>query len=425
MVSLQKFYDFVEEITKSNSRQYKQDILRKYKQDNDIKKYLWFIYNPFVKTGIARKKLNKTVSCNGLVFTSTFMLFDYIRVNSTGNDFDIKTCQNYLASLPEHLKGLFASIITKDLPIGIDAKTINSVIPDLIPQFNVQLANKYFDNPKVVEGKEFAITTKIDGGRIIAIKNNNRVSFYTRAGQLYEGLVDLEKEMLEKFPDNICLDGEITLLDKGNLTSKEQYKETMKITRKDGEKHGVKMLVFDCMSALDFEYQYCNESYKTRRTLLDDLPFADLTYFELLPVLYQGRDTSKIAELLKENVSKGEEGIMVNLVEGEYQFKRTNNLLKVKLMQDIDLRVVDLEEGDGRNAGRLGALLCKYKNNIVKVGSGFTDALRDEIWQHKEKYLNKIVSIQYFEETSNADGGESLRFPIFLDFREDKLEPDA
>ena len=68
-------------------------------------------------------------------------------------------------------------------------------------------------------------------------------------------------------PDNIMLDGEITLLndyevlyDHKNrpavahkLTSKEQYKETMKITRKDGEKHGVKMLVFDGMSVEDFE----------------------------------------------------------------------------------------------------------------------------------------------------------------------------
>jgi hypothetical protein len=28
-------------------------------------------------------------------------------------------------------------------------------------------------------------------------------------------------------PDNTCLDGEITLLSRGNLSSKEAYKETM------------------------------------------------------------------------------------------------------------------------------------------------------------------------------------------------------
>ena len=48
---------------------------------------------------------------------------------------------------------LLKAIITKNLPIGIDAKTINKVIPNLIPEFNVMLANKYFDNPDIVEGK--------------------------------------------------------------------------------------------------------------------------------------------------------------------------------------------------------------------------------------------------------------------------------
>jgi DNA ligase-1 len=38
--------------------------------------------------------------------------------------------------------------------------------------------------------------------------------------------------------------------------------------------------------------------------------------------------------------------------------------------------------------------------------------------------MDSIVEIKYFEETTNQDGGESLRFPIFNDFRPDKLEAD-
>jgi DNA ligase-1 len=38
--------------------------------------------------------------------------------------------------------------------------------------------------------------------------------------------------------------------------------------------------------------------------------------------------------------------------------------------------------------------------------------------------IGKIVEVQYFEETTNADGGISLRFPVFKDFRPDKLTPD-
>ena len=241
-------------------------------------------------------------------------------------------------------------LICKDLSIGADSKTINSIMPDLIPTFNVQLANKYFDKPDYVEGKEFAITTKIDGGRIIAIKENGQVSFFTRAGQKYEGLVDLEDEMYRLMPDNCCLDGEITLLARGNLSSKEAYKETMKIVRtKDKEKHGIKMQVFDWMPAEDFKKQKCDMPYKYRRIVVNNL-FDELTfrYFELLPLLYVGEDTSKIPEILEEEMANGEEGIMINVYDAPYEFKRTNSLLKVNaglilyVMLCIQVKMVQL-----------------------------------------------------------------------------------
>jgi DNA ligase-1 len=228
-------------------------------------------------------------------------------------------------------------------------------------------------------------------------------------------------------PDNTCLDGEITLLVRGNLSSKEAYKETMKIVRtKDKEKHGIKMLVFDYMSAEDFKNQNCRFDYNNRRAAVELLfNTEDFIYFELLPILYRGCDTSKIAEILEEEVANGEEGIMINILDAEYEFKRTNNLLKVKKMQTMDLEIIGFEEGTGRLVDRLGAILVRYKNgNIVKVGSGFSDDLRVTVWNNQSDYLGNICEIQYFEETTNADGGESLRFPIFKDFRPDKTEAD-
>ena len=116
---------------------------------------------------------------------------------------------------------------------------------------------------------------------------------------------------------------------------------------------------------------------------------------------------------------------MINIALAPYEFRRTNFLLKCKKFNSCDLRIVDFEEGSGRLAGTLGAILVRYKDgNIVKVGSGFYDSLRDLIWAKRDVYLGAIVEIQYFEETTNADGGISLRFPIFKDFRPDKLTPD-
>ena len=48
--------------------------------------------------------------------------------------------------------------------------------------------------------------------------------------------------------------------------------------------------------------------------------------------------------------------------------------------------------------------------------------MRDEIWNNQDKYLGKISEIQYFEETNNDEGGLSLRFPVFKQWRFDKEE---
>ena len=432
MHTLFHFKDFVTEITASNSKKYKQDVLQKYKDDSVVHRYLKIAFDPYAVYGISTKKLHKSVPATSIVgIHSIFELFTYLTQHNTGTDQIVGLCQDFLdgvAACDRESADLLEKLICKDLSIGCEAKTINSVVPGLIPTFEVQLAQKYFEKPERVEGKTFAITTKIDGGRIIAIKENGSVSFYTRAGQKYEGLVDLEKEFSELFPDNIVLDGEITILNNKGIPSKEAYKRAMKITRADGEKHGLKMLVFDAMSVGDWKTQQSSLTYIQRRQMLDCMTAFynnDTTYFELLPILYIGSDTSKVLELLEEAIANSEEGVMINICDALYEFGRTWNLMKVKKMNTLDLQIVDFEEGSGRLAGTLGAIHVRYKNgNVVRVGSGFSDILRTQIWADKNKYLYSICEIQYFEESTNADGGISLRFPVFKDFRPDKLTPD-
>ena len=144
-------------------------------------------------------------------------------------------------------------------------------------------------------------------------------------------------------------------------------------------------------------------------------------YFTILPYLYVGNDINEITKWLNYNIDHGEEGVMINILDAPYSFKRTSDLLKVKKMLDIDLEVVGYEEGSGNFSGMLGAFLVRYKEgNIVKVGSGFNKELRQEIWKNPDAYIGKVISVQYFEETVNQQGGISLRFPVYLDFRSDK-----
>lgn len=430
MRTLIKFKLFVAEIQASNSKKYKQEVLKKFKDDEDIKRYLKIAFDPYTVYGMSGKKFFKNVHVGDVWCAPTvFDLFDYLKEHNTGRDYDIAVCQlarDWLVGEDVECANLFMQLVCKDLSIGVDAKSINLVFPGLIPTFNVQLANRYFDVKDTVEGKYFAITEKIDGGRIIAIKDNGLVSFYTRAGQKYEGLIDLEREMLETYPDGTVIDGEITILNNKGVKSKDAYKAAMKVCRKDGPKTGLKMICFDAMHIDEWKAQKSEHDYIERRMLLDGLSSAHPhTYFEVLPILYKGTDTSKITELLDEMVAQGSEGIMVNLCNAKYEFKRTNALLKCKKFSDADLEIIGFEEGTGRLAGTLGAILVRYKKgNVVKVGSGFTDEMRAEIWADTSKYLGRICTVKYFEETTNKDNGISLRFPTFVSIRTDKFEAD-
>lgn len=442
MRTLMHFRDFVNEIMESNSRLHKQAVLKKYADDEVVKKYLQIAFDPYRVYGLSTKKLHTSVpphvSADVELF-DVFELFEYLEEHNTGTFTEIMLCQNLLdgvAAVDCECAALLEALICKDLSIGCDAKTINKEIPGLINRFDCMLAQKYFDNPAKLNGKEFAITTKLDGFRLIAIKDEfGNVKFYSRVGQPVEGLVEIEEEFKKYIPNNVAFDGELTVSDYFYMSSKDAYKAASKIIRLKGDtpKTGLTYRVFDCMSATEFMSQKCDKTYSERRELLDTFADrVDLKHIDVLPVLYRGTDTAKITEWLNKITTEDGEGCMVNLTDSQYVWGRTWNLMKVKKFQSLDLEVVGVEEGSGRLAGTLGAIHVRYKGgNIVKVGSGFSDEERKLYWEQPELIMSKVVEIKMFEEsTSKSPTGEtlySLRFPTWVsNIRDpkDKNTPD-
>ena len=435
MKTLQHFNEFVKEITTSASRKYKQEVLTKYKDDEVVKQYLKIAYDPYLVFGISEKKLHKQVSCVAYPVDNVFDLFYWLEKHNTGTDVAIKMCQETLAAIAskdQEAAALLEELICKDLSIGVDSKTINSVMPNLIPQFSCMLAQKYFEKPEKLSGKTFAITTKLDGFRLIALKDKfGNIKFYSRVGQLVEGLVEIEAELKANFPNDVALDGELTISNYFDMPSKDAYKAASKIIRLKGDtpKTGLTYRVFDMMTAEEFISQSCPAIYDTRRALLDSYA-GKATHIEVLPVLYRGTDTSKITEFLDKITSEGGEGCILNLCDAPYVWNRTWNLQKVKKFDSLDLEVVDIEEGSGRLAGTLGAIHVRYKDgNIVKVGSGFSDDERKLYFNNPALILHEIVEIKFFEESTSKDpSGKtlySLRFPTWCsNIRIDKLEAD-
>lgn len=446
MIDLNSFNELVTKLQATTSRLEKEKLLKDYETDGN-KALLWFIFNPYIVTGISSKKAEKY---KGKINTNRFSIFDlieepkdysdlqamfrYFQEHNTGKDEDCIELENY-AQHNAPYQDLIYSIITKDLKLGITSTTINKIYgSDFIPKFDVMLAYKYFDDPEkfVPEGTEFILTTKLDGVRCVLMNYDSGPEFYSRQGQLFDGLVELEQEA-KYLPKGYVFDGEL-LLDMQGLESKDLYRETMKVVSADKEKHNVIFNCFDVLSIEDFKKGYCClEAYKRKEfvnKILNPTGFkGDIKtpHIKEVEVLYQGDDKKAITEHLDRITAAGGEGVMINIANAPYECKRTKGLLKVKKFQTCDVRVIGLEEGTGQNKGKLGALKVEFigpdnKIYTCDVGSGLTLEQRGDFWEHKEKVLNKIIEISYFEISSNQNGSYSLRFPVFKYLRNDKDE---
>jgi DNA ligase 1 len=82
---------------------------------------------------------------------------------------------------------------------------------------------------------------------------------------------------------------------------------------------------------------------------------------------------------------------------------------------------VGFEEGTGRNVGKLGAIIVEGEDDgkliRTNVGSGLTDADRDEFWHNRDSLSGRVVEVRADAVTQNQDGSYSLRFPRFKGFR--------
>jgi DNA ligase-1 len=112
---------------------------------------------------------------------------------------------------------------------------------------------------------------------------------------------------------------------------------------------------------------------------------------------------------------------MIKDPDAPYECKRTHAWLKAKPFIEVTLEVKEIEEGTGRNEGRLGAFVCEGVDDdrqiTVNVGSGFTDANRDDFWNSRNSIIGNLVEVRADAITQNQDGTYSLRFPRFKTFR--------
>lgn len=395
----------------------KNDKIKIIKQNKDNELFiecLKFLLDSDIVTGLSKKKINKKVAVMGDRLETIEEAMEYLKQHNSGKDSDIAMIKDF-CDRQEGCKLFCEGLFTKSLKIGVDVKGVNKAIPNLIPSFDIMLGSKG-ELDKLPKGMKF-VTEKYDGVRCFTQIRDGKIIMKSRQNKVFEGLVDIESAIADLGLDNVCLDGELLAIDSPYETV---YKDTMKIvSTKDEEKHGVKYMLFDIIPLSEFDNKEGKMKYSDRRAWLDTI--KESKFINVAPILYKGTDVDEVLKVLDECRSNGAEGCMIN-TDKPYEFKRSKVLQKLKVMSTCDLRVIGFEEGDGKLKGTLGKIICNYKGFDLGVGSGFSESMRDEVWNNQDKYLGKICEIQYFEQTNNDEGGLSLRFPVFKQWRFDKEE---
>jgi len=414
---MKDLFKIIKKIQATSSRNEKELILSAHKNNKRLRNLLNNVFNPYLIFGIKEKKLNKFIkTAKGIdpEFQKLDEVFEYLKINNTGSNAVVEKVAEFLMTeWDEDIREFMFECITKKLKIGATAKSINKSFGEqLIPEFSVMLAKKFEDHEHKIKG-EFGVTLKLDGIRCLVAKENGVIKFFTRQGQSIDEMNELIEDF-DKLPDNMIYDGELLVVNKDNLSSDDLFRATQKVVRTDGVKCNVEFHMFDLLPISEFKSGKSKKNYADRMLDLHvGLDSFDAKFIKKVPMLYWGNSKSKIFEMLDEVVADGKEGLMVSNGMGYYENKRSDNLLKVKKMHTFDLEIIGVEEGIGKNRGKLGALLVDYKGYSCGVGSGFTDLQREDYWESQDELIGRVAEIQYFEESSNQNGGLSLRFPVF------------
>jgi DNA ligase 1 len=329
--------------------------------------------------------------------------------------------------------GFYRRILIKDLRCGVSEKTVNTVAKKQkkdqyrVPVFECMLAHDGANHESKITGKKL-VEPKLDGVRVLTVVDyeSRTVTMYTRNGKELVNFPHIAKA----FEDNLDNFGRSYVFD-GEVVSKSFQDLMTQVHRKsDVEASDARLALFDIVPLVEFKAGKSVLGQRRRSQFLKtnfSQIFADSGCIELVPQkefdLDVFLDEVEFKDYNKAMVEAGYEGIMIKDPDGKWEGKRSTAWLKQKPFIEVSLAVTAVEEGTGRNVGKLGAVVCEGvddgKRIVVNVGSGFTDEQRAEFWEAKDTLVGQVVEVRADAATRSQDSEViwSLRFPRFLRFR--------
>jgi DNA ligase-1 len=260
-------------------------------------------------------------------------------------------------------------------------------------ELELQLARRWDQVKKEKVKFPVLIEIKFDGIRALIFKKGGRQKVVTRYGHV------IPFELFD-IPDGIY-DCEVWKPGKNFDTASGEIRK--------GDLRGAVIEVFDYLTWDEWKSRE-TPPLKERRARLEKIKFEKpLTITDA----WIGETPEDVEKAFKIAVKKGMEGIMIKELDSKYVWGRGGGWYKYKKIDYEDAEIIGFEEGTGRLEGSLGALIVRLKDGrTTKVGTGFTDEERAEIWKNKKKYIGKWIEVAFQEKAKKA-----LRMPRFVRFK--------
>jgi DNA ligase-1 len=424
-------WDIIEQLEADNSRLVKEDIIAREAAAGNTEFFLGarLALDAMITFGV-KKVDESSVEGQGLSWDDFKQLADALSSRQlTGGNAQLAIEVARGTATKDQWNKWYRRILIKDLRCGTSEKTINKVVEKnyadyVIPVFSCQLAHDSANHESKVTGKKY-IEVKLDGVRVIAIVYpTGLVSLFSRNGKSLDNFPLVEQQLssvASTFTEPMVLDGEIMSASFQDLMKQVHRKS-------DVQSSDAVLNLFDILTLAEFEQGKSNTTqekrservYQWHKANKDTLPNVTVVGHELVDLdTLEGQ--TRFKQINSDAVAGGYEGIMIKDPNAVYECKRSVAWLKLKPFIEVSLEVTDVEEGTGRNEGRLGALVCSGEDDgrriVVNCGSGFTDDHRREYWGHRDRLVGQIVEVRADAVTQNQDGSYSLRFPRFLRFR--------
>jgi len=417
----------LEKLASNNSRIFKVETLTAYKNDELLKTTIQLALDPFVnfyQRKIPKYTPNPNELGNNLDWALDQLVTMLASRKVTGNA-AIEHLQYILENVTADNAKVVERVVTKDLKCGFAASTTNSVWPGLVPEYPVMLCSPFEE--KLVNKIKWpaAVQLKMDGMRFNAIVVNGKCELRSRNGKEINILGCLEQEFIRMADGkNIVFDGELLVKAEGGVADRQTgngiLNKAVKGTISVKEAAMVRATVWDMIPYDRFIAGSDATPYMIRYARLDCMSLPQKIRLVENTIV---QDYEEAQIIFQRYLESGQEGIILKDLNGPWEDKRAKHQIKFKGELECDLQIVGVQEGTGKYAGMLGAILCESADGVVKtsVGSGFNDEQRSL----GSEIIGKVVVVKYNARIRNKQGEESLFLPIFLEIREDKTVADS